>query len=93
MLIQWAEGKERGKHVPWPIRRYAMNMLIAYGFGRPREAIEITAPPDGRIDFSCITTAELRQALGIDGKTINSSATHTVSTNTPPEAFQKDTHS
>lgn len=41
-LLAWATGKENGKRVPWAIRKFAVNTILAYGFGRPREAIDVS---------------------------------------------------
>lgn len=65
MLIGWANGHEKGKKVPWPVRRYAVSALLVYGFGRPREALEIIAQKPPQIDFSGITTDELRRIAGM----------------------------
>jgi hypothetical protein len=65
MLIAWAMGREKGKNVPWPLRRYAVNTLMAYGFGRPREALEIIAQRPLQIDFSRITDEELHRIAGM----------------------------
>lgn len=65
MLIDWAEGREKGKRVPWPMRRYAVSALLVYGFGKPREALEIIAQKPSAIDFSGITTEELRRLAGM----------------------------
>jgi hypothetical protein len=42
LLRQWAEGRENGKKVPFMIRRYAVNTLLEYGYGKPKEALEIS---------------------------------------------------
>lgn len=41
-LGAWAAGKENGKRVPWVLRKYANQTILAYGFGKPRESIDLT---------------------------------------------------
>lgn len=41
-LGAWASGKENGKRVPWIIRKYANKTILEYGYGKPRESIDLT---------------------------------------------------
>ncbi len=42
----------------------ATKVLLAYGYGKPREAVEISSPPPNRtFDFSGISTEKLEKFL------------------------------
>lgn len=56
-LIAWASGQEKGKKVPLLLRKYAISTLLAYGYGRPREALQIiTETPSPSVDLEPIDT-------------------------------------
>ena len=43
ILFSWAEGKENGKPVSAKLRRFAVQTILAYGYGRPRESVDLTS--------------------------------------------------
>lgn len=44
ILFAWARGKEGKKRVPVVLRKFAIERILSYGYGKPRESIAITNP-------------------------------------------------